>query len=239
MIRSGVYKIENAVSGKIYIGSSVNLRERLRFHRTRLNCGHHDNSHLQRAWMKYGANAFTMTPILYCSRDDVLFYEQCCIDSFHAVECGYNVAPIAGNTVGRAPNPERNAKMAATKRGKRQSLELIASRTAWMKDPEKIAAAGRKISAALKGRPKSPEHIRKVAEAQVGKTISMETRERLRVANLGTKHGSYKKHVEHRANYRRPLSASHVEALRMAWVRRRERSTMPANAAGTALLQLS
>lgn len=188
-MQSGIYKIENSLNGKRYIGSAVHLRERINNHRTRLNCGIHKNRHLQSAWNKHGASSFTFTPIIFCSPDDLLFYEQRCIDGYNAVNTGYNISPVAGNTRGRAPNSERNAKMAATKRGKKQTPEWVAARLAWRLDPVAKARAGRAVSAALKGKPKSPQHIANAAAAQRGKVLSAETKEKLRLINLGKKHG--------------------------------------------------
>ena len=43
---SGVYRIE--IGGKSYIGSSVNINQRWKQHRTNLKCGRHDNPYMQK-----------------------------------------------------------------------------------------------------------------------------------------------------------------------------------------------
>ena len=48
-MNAGVYEILNVVSGKRYIGSSVDLRKRFRVHRLALNRGAHHSAFLQRA----------------------------------------------------------------------------------------------------------------------------------------------------------------------------------------------
>lgn len=58
MIQCGIYKILNTVNGKIYIGSSVNLRKRLYEHRRLLRLSKHENYHLQNAFTKYGEQNF-------------------------------------------------------------------------------------------------------------------------------------------------------------------------------------
>ena len=49
-----IYKIENKIAGKLYIGSSLSLKNRWERHRRDLNSGIHHSIHLQRAWDKYG-----------------------------------------------------------------------------------------------------------------------------------------------------------------------------------------
>ena len=57
-MNSGIYKITNKVNGKFYIGSSVDLKDRWRRHRSHLKNGSHVNTHLQRSYNKYGKEAF-------------------------------------------------------------------------------------------------------------------------------------------------------------------------------------
>lgn len=53
-----VYQIRNIISGTYYIGSSSNLYERWRTHRTKLRAGTHPNKHLQSSWDKHREEAF-------------------------------------------------------------------------------------------------------------------------------------------------------------------------------------
>ena len=46
---SGIYKIQNLVNNKIYIGSSINLKTRYRTHLRTLNENNHANRLLQKA----------------------------------------------------------------------------------------------------------------------------------------------------------------------------------------------
>lgn len=54
----GVYKIENLINGKIYIGKSINVGRRWYEHKRELNEGNHINKHLQSSWNKYGEDCF-------------------------------------------------------------------------------------------------------------------------------------------------------------------------------------
>ena len=54
----GIYKITNVINGMVYVGSSVDLKQRFKSHRSKLNNGKHHNPHLLHAWQKYGEDAF-------------------------------------------------------------------------------------------------------------------------------------------------------------------------------------
>lgn len=54
----GVYMIRNNINGKVYIGQSVDVRDRLWHHKSMLKNNRHENSYLQNSWNKYGADAF-------------------------------------------------------------------------------------------------------------------------------------------------------------------------------------
>ena len=55
---TGIYQIRCISTGKIYIGSAVNIHERWRQRRAALKHNKHGNYHLQNAWNKYGAVNF-------------------------------------------------------------------------------------------------------------------------------------------------------------------------------------
>jgi group I intron endonuclease len=54
--KSGIYQIKNLVSGKLYVGSAVNIARRWNGHVSDLNAQKHRNQILQRSWDKYGCN---------------------------------------------------------------------------------------------------------------------------------------------------------------------------------------
>lgn len=85
----GIYKIMNLVNGKIYIGSTKNMRKRLWKHRALLRHNKHHNPHLQNSWNKYGEENFDYCIIEVC--DETIQYEreQFYIDTQHPE---YNIA---------------------------------------------------------------------------------------------------------------------------------------------------
>lgn len=58
-----IYKIENLVNGKKYIGLTDNIRRRRNRHFTDLNCNRHDNKFLQKEFNIYGKENFSFEKI--------------------------------------------------------------------------------------------------------------------------------------------------------------------------------
>ena len=54
----GIYCIKNVVTGKMYIGSSINIAGRWKQHRYQLNTNRHENHYLQHSWNKHGEGSF-------------------------------------------------------------------------------------------------------------------------------------------------------------------------------------
>ena len=54
----GIYKIENKINHKIYIGQSNDIETRWTHHKWELNNHKHSNNHLQKAWDKFGEENF-------------------------------------------------------------------------------------------------------------------------------------------------------------------------------------
>ncbi len=79
---SGIYELRSTTSGKRYVGSSVDVYGRLWTHRRELRRNGHYNTHLQAAWNKYGEDTFEYVLLLECDHDNLLQYEQFCLDGW-------------------------------------------------------------------------------------------------------------------------------------------------------------
>lgn len=55
---SGIYQIVNRINNKVYIGGTLDLRERFANHVSELRNNRHHSIHLQRAFNKYGIDSF-------------------------------------------------------------------------------------------------------------------------------------------------------------------------------------
>ena len=95
---SGIYKIENAVNGKIYIGQSCNLKQRINEHKRNLKNNEHQNNHLQLSYNKYGIENFGYSITEECDEniiDDreiywIAFYNCCNRNKGYNSEYGGN-----------------------------------------------------------------------------------------------------------------------------------------------------
>jgi group I intron endonuclease len=109
----GVYLIENTVNGKVYVGSSKDIKKRWKDHKWFLSHNASPNKYLQSAWNKYGESAFVFT-VLEVVKDisGLLDVEQKWIDVFRSADrqFGYNQAPVAGSNIGYKYNEEFSLK---------------------------------------------------------------------------------------------------------------------------------
>jgi group I intron endonuclease len=96
-MNSGIYIIRNAMNGKVYVGSSNQITERWKHHRSQLNIRKHANRHLQGAWNSYGRNTFEFIVMEECAPAMLIIREQAWIDYYDAAnpEKGYNLSKNA------------------------------------------------------------------------------------------------------------------------------------------------
>lgn len=102
MPTSGIYMIVNKTNGKTYIGSSFDIEDRWRRHKSLLARNRHHNFHLQQSWNKYGPQNFKFTVEEIISEEDLLETEQQYLDlckilpSFYYNTCYVAGAPMKG-----------------------------------------------------------------------------------------------------------------------------------------------
>ncbi|SRR6266568_93541 len=159
---SGIYRITCTTTSKIYIGSAMNLRTRRNKHFEDLRGNVHHSITLQRAWNKYGADAFTfeilefvLIPELLTAREQYYFSKLRPFGSH-----GFNIARIAGSTLGR-PAPNRGRKM-TPEQLERHRLARI--------DKKASEETKRRMAVAHKGSKRSPETRARMSKAQLGLT---------------------------------------------------------------------
>lgn len=120
----GVYQILCVPTGKIYIGSAVDLWDRWRVHRNDLT-GRYGRSHhsiyLQRAWDKYGADAFEFSILEFCERSCLIEREQYYLDLMQACDptVGFNTLPLAASMLGRKASAETRRKQSVAHTGRK------------------------------------------------------------------------------------------------------------------------
>lgn len=111
---SGIYQIQCLETEKVYIGSAVNSKLRLRKHKEALRRNAHDNKYLQRAWNKYGESNFTFQVIeIVPCKEDLIPREQFWLDTKKSAnrKFGYNLCPTAGSLLGFKHSVESKLKV--------------------------------------------------------------------------------------------------------------------------------
>jgi len=92
----GIYYILNTETKHVYIGSSIDIEKRIKRHKHTLTHNMHHNIYLQRAWSRYGQDAFLFGILEITSKEELLTTEQTYLD---LNENGYNLAPAAGGDI--------------------------------------------------------------------------------------------------------------------------------------------
>ena len=67
----GIYKIENLVNGKIYIGQSINIERRWQGHRKGIKSRVDKEKPLYRAMNKYGIENFSFEVLEECEEEEL------------------------------------------------------------------------------------------------------------------------------------------------------------------------
>ena len=123
----GIYIIENLVNGHFYVGQANGLARRFNEHSSMLQRSKHDNIHLQRAYNKYGSEAFVMFMMQPCDETSLDRVEQEWVDLFwDDCKTCYNMKTIANkppNRKGAKLTEEQRKKWSDAKKGKKFSEE--------------------------------------------------------------------------------------------------------------------
>lgn len=177
----GIYAIRHIETGRLYIGSSKNIRIRIKTHFYDLRKNQHHCAYLQNAWNKYGDDAFEVEVLEQCELDRTVLLEreQHYLDT---LKPEFNHLPTAGSRLGSKASDETRAKQSASMKGKlkgipkspehREKLKEV------MRDPSDETRA--KMRAAKLGRTVPDETKRKMAEAHKGYQPSEESIEAMR-----------------------------------------------------------
>lgn len=158
---AGVYQIKNKINGHIYIGSSVNMVDRLWNHKTKLRNQTHKNPHLQAAWNKYGEENFEFTILETVQRrEDAVKLEQKYIDTFNP---DYNIATSATATrLGIPMSDDAKKKLSKVKLIQNKGKNNPFYGKTHTKETRK------KISEYRSGRKLSDKHRESITRAQMG-----------------------------------------------------------------------
>lgn len=214
-MNSGIYKITNTITGKIYVGSAKNFAQRWGMHLFQLRRGRHHSTLLQRSFDKHGEAAFTFTRLLECEKCDLILHEQQSLETLKPYDpaIGYNICKIAGSSAGRKMTEKALALQRVRMEGNTYTLGFKHSEESKAKMSEQRIGnknavgnqiwLGRKHTEETKARlsevarnrpPMSEEQKVKTSqtlkatykkEPRTYRPVSDETREKMRLAHLG------------------------------------------------------
>jgi len=90
-----IYSIKNKITGKFYIGSTIDCKNRWYKHQWELNNKKHHCLYLQRAWNKYGEKIFEFSVFEEWPLETLLDREQYFLDLYLPTNILYNIESIA------------------------------------------------------------------------------------------------------------------------------------------------
>lgn len=173
---TGIYMIKNMTNGHTYIGSSKDIKSRWYQHKHKLKHNKHENDHLQKAWNKYGGDAFVFSILEECVLDKNLITarEQFYLDT---IKPEYNILSKAYTSLGRKHSDKTKKKI---------------SENNFMKKFGHSEETKKQISKTLKGKSKSSSHILKmchrkhdngtkdkISQSLLGHECSVETKQKI------------------------------------------------------------
>ena len=173
----GIYQIQNLVTEQSYVGQSTNIKFRLRSHLSALRRNAHDNPHLQRAWNKYGSDAFVLKHVITCEKEDLTRFEQAAYNHLNCIYGCYNVGPFMDSSSrGKLMSDETKQRMSKSHIGKKRRPFF--------------AAHKKNMSMAAKLRTSRGPH-------------SIETRQRIRKSLIGKQHSEERRRRNSESQKRR------------------------------------
>lgn len=166
MKKTGIYKITNVITGKVYIGSTTNFKNRWSSHICRLKNNTHHSIKLQNSVNKHNIENFKFEVLEECAKELLIEREQYWINEFDSFNNGYNSRP---NADGRGEiNEITRQKLSFVHTGKKMSEE-----------------SKKKMSNSKKGRKLSEETKNKLSQINKGKKMSDSTKLKMSKSKKG------------------------------------------------------
>ncbi len=184
---SGIYRITCITTGKLYIGSAINIQKRRREHIHGLRSGTHANIALQRAFNKYGESDFTFEVIELVLPPFLIAREQHWFDTLQPFgpKRGYNIDRVAGSRYGSTVSPETREKLRIANLGKQHGEETKRKHAEAGARRHHTEATKEKVRLIRLGTKRSAESCERSRTSQLGKKQSAETIEKRRQSRLG------------------------------------------------------
>jgi group I intron endonuclease len=205
MKKCGVYCIKNIITNKLYVGSSIDIENRIKQHKNMLKNNKHHSIKLQHSYAKHGENNFLFEIIEECDENLLLEKEQDYINKLNSFNNGYNCSKHTQNPMlGRKHSEETKLKISESQSGEKHHFY---GQTLSVEHKEKLRIAGlgriqtestkQLISKNQKGKKLKPEHIQKIIDYHTGKQLSENHKNKISESMKGEKNHFYgQKHSE-------------------------------------------
>lgn len=207
MIDAGIYKITHKATGRMYIGQSTRLSNRLRGYKNSGGSGN-GKTVIKRAITKYGWDAFSWEVLLYAKDIDYLNLMEARVIAAHntRVPLGFNVAAGGLNAPMSEESKKKLSKAMTGVRLSEATKDKLRKTSAAMwenKTQEQRERTINLLKAAITGVPRSEKVKQSLSETRKqkfasgelqpvagfkGRKHSAETKEKMRLARLGRKH---------------------------------------------------
>jgi len=112
--KSGIYRWNNLITGKSYVGSSINLGHRFSQYYSLAHLKKKELSIIYRAILKHGYTKFTLDILEYCESSLCISREQYYLD---LLKPEYNICKIAGSRLGTKQSEETKIKIGIVQKG--------------------------------------------------------------------------------------------------------------------------
>jgi group I intron endonuclease len=166
----GLYAIVHIPTNKAYVGSSLNIKRRIKEHKTQLKYNKHHCTYLQNAWNKYGETQFefkipTVVETIEEARELEQAFLECFFDKLFNINTSAVGAPCGEHHQAKRPDwhmktvkdrlteEERKEKYGKTKGTKRESKPYIEGAKKRLQNPMYLT----RLSESCKGKRKTIE----------------------------------------------------------------------------------
>jgi group I intron endonuclease len=187
--KSGIYKIQNIINNKVYVGSAINLRKRKNNHLSDLRYNRHSSSHLQNAFNKYGEKTFkfvvleSVKNIIELEEREIFWIKKL---KSHINSNGYNARIFVTDNRNLKHSEETKKKISENRKGKGKHKQHITEETKKLKSklcksqnlkqyhtPETEKKRLKKLRESIYNKPISSEHKKAISRKNKGSNNGM------------------------------------------------------------------
>ena len=185
--KPGVYRLQNFITGKFYIGSTKNLYNRYYRHMQILKESKHENIRIKEDCDKFGWSSFVFGVVEYCEHKECLKREQYYFELWNPE---YNVWLNVYTGKGRSYTEEQLKIFTKVNTGPKDIPAFKEKlKKAWVNKKQRLGKDGifQEMSVKMKGKTHSEESRKKMSLAGKGRKKPEGFGEKIRKSRLGAK----------------------------------------------------